>query len=446
MSAGADRIVSRAGGTAGSPFGEVGFEPTTSMAQIMAQPDDPPFPPAAAWPVGGTEERLELLWDHYERDVARWHGLGSRDVLGKATFAAADVAGLRAIHFYCSVRKAQTASDLYRRTFGAKPTLAEVARELRLAGPTMDIDWTGCRAVPYLLDPASASIFINSRPPEAAAIADLQLPFDHVLLILGAPFQFAARSAWWDEEWVEAAAEEARLLRAAGGAVGMSPDEVDTFSKLYERGGRVHGVLFSSDGGGGLSDDIVWLLGVNASDKGPSACILHGRISDSHLSPLIHNLAAAVAWGPWKAPDPEVAALMVGEAKAITAAAKKGATRRKARHADLHGVHVVDLGRAGSARPANEAGLATGRTVIPHLRRGHWRSSRVATRDDAGAVIGDVHGEHGLDWHYEGRFIAPTVVNAGAGEPRPTVYRIPEPEELRDTDHLVPEPEEGGSD
>jgi len=47
------------------------------------------------------------------------------------------------------------------------------------------------------------------------------------------------------------------------------------------------------------------------------------------------------------------------------------------------------------------------------MRRAHWRRARVGPR---------------RDWHYEGRWIAPTLVNADALTEMPTVlYRLPDP-------------------
>lgn len=57
----------------------------------------------------------------------------------------------------------------------------------------------------------------------------------------------------------------------------------------------------------------------------------------------------------------------------------------------------------------------TSGAVAPHLRRRHWRRVRVGPRDD---------------WHLEGRWIAPTLVNTNATtELAEVLYRLPDPSE-----------------
>lgn len=52
---------------------------------------------------------------------------------------------------------------------------------------------------------------------------------------------------------------------------------------------------------------------------------------------------------------------------------------------------------------------------------------RIATRDDQDHIVGDVHGQAGVEWHYEGRWRRPTYVNAdGAVSHALRVYRIPD--------------------
>ena len=60
----------------------------------------------------------------------------------------------------------------------------------------------------------------------------------------------------------------------------------------------------------------------------------------------------------------------------------------------------------------------------PHARRGHWRRSRVATRDAEGRIVGDVHGAHGTDWRYVGHFIPPSFIHPERAGGATQVWRL----------------------
>jgi hypothetical protein len=81
-----------------------------------------------------------------------------------------------------------------------------------------------------------------------------------------------------------------------------------------------------------------------------------------------------------------------------------------------------DIGRESE----EEAEVAPhgGWRLPPHIRRAHWTHVRVATRDEAGVVIGDRLGEAGIDWHHELRWIPPVAVNAVQGVTAPTVKDV----------------------
>jgi hypothetical protein len=63
------------------------------------------------------------------------------------------------------------------------------------------------------------------------------------------------------------------------------------------------------------------------------------------------------------------------------------------------------------ATPGNPAGWR----LSPHIRKAHWHRVRVATRDEAGLVIGDRSGVEGVDWSYLLRWYPPTSVNMADG-------------------------------
>jgi hypothetical protein len=62
------------------------------------------------------------------------------------------------------------------------------------------------------------------------------------------------------------------------------------------------------------------------------------------------------------------------------------------------------------------------------MRSGHWRGVRVATRDANGAIVGNAHGEHGVDWHYEPRFVADVFIHPElADQAAPQVWKLQVP-------------------
>jgi hypothetical protein len=78
--------------------------------------------------------------------------------------------------------------------------------------------------------------------------------------------------------------------------------------------------------------------------------------------------------------------------------------------------------RAATSTATDATPATSGRRLPPHLRAAHWHRVRVATRDDAGVIVGSTGGRQGEDWHYELRWYPPAAVNVtdGAG-PAPVV-------------------------
>jgi hypothetical protein len=98
-------------------------------------------------------------------------------------------------------------------------------------------------------------------------------------------------------------------------------------------------------------------------------------------------------------------------------AIKRGAFRRREPRGDAVGVHVLDLGRTPTHTPQRGQPVQEPPdqriSPIPHLRAGHFRRVRVGPRDD---------------WHYQVRWIAPTLVRGDQPEQeRLVVRRLPPP-------------------
>lgn len=76
---------------------------------------------------------------------------------------------------------------------------------------------------------------------------------------------------------------------------------------------------------------------------------------------------------------------------------------------------------SGSAQHTERAG---GWRMPPHIRKAHWQRVRIATRSDAGVIVGDRLGEQGVDWDYQMRWYPPTPVNASANGVDPAVREV----------------------
>jgi hypothetical protein len=151
-----------------------------------------------------------------------------------------------------------------------------------------------------------------------------------------------------------------------------------------------------------------------AKDRARGA--IHGRLSRSTLAPLVTHLALAVQWGSWQQPPGQLELPPDPGSRAWRKAANTGRFRREERRGALVGVRVLDTERTRSAGRATATETSRA-SPAAHMRRGHWRRVRVGPR---------------ADWHYEGRWIPPTIVNPG-GAPMPglPIYRLPLPEAAR---------------
>lgn len=86
------------------------------------------------------------------------------------------------------------------------------------------------------------------------------------------------------------------------------------------------------------------------------------------------------------------------------------------------GADLRSAGVTANRATADRAG-AGGWQMPPHVRSAHFHRVRIATRDDDGRVVGDVHGSEGADWHYELRWYPPTLVNAERSKTVPVTVR-----------------------
>lgn len=277
-------------------------------------------------------------------------------------------------------------------------------------------------AVPFYIDGPTAMGVLSSTPPDAAALDTLRLPFDSVFVMFGHEIEIPADVEWPDNYNDYDPADED--LPWTGFRTTME-------SALVHRGGAITGmVLISGPNGVGLGDFMLWIVSANPDPEHPQEEMRRDRQRSSILAyrknstwqHMIDNTAAAVAWLDWEQPDP--LDLPDPASKLWRKAIRTSQFRKREPRGAAGDVHVIARRPAEDSGPGSDDEPKTSRRS--HIRTGHWRSVRIATRDEDGTITGDTTGEPGVDWHYEGRWIAPTIVNAGATpDDRAVVYRVP---------------------
>lgn len=247
-------------------------------------------------------------------------------------------------------------------------------------------------AVPYWMDLDTAIGIGSSRPPDPEILNELRLPFDAVAVFFNRPMHVEV--------------DEGDLPRLAG-----------DWSQHTKHGivPLLGVVVHARPGGVGLHDYCLF-IGALLNDGGPptpssGVALLPGDLSRATLQPLVANLAAAVGYGRWREPGemPEAIIEAGDSPEGLAKAFKKGAVRSRAEpRGALTRVWVLDSN--AMTQPSRPPQGGTHASPVAHMRRGHWRRTRVGPRDE---------------WWYETRWIPPTVVNAGSKDEvrRVAVYR-----------------------
>lgn len=367
---------------------------------------------------------------------------------GPQRFVPGDLVGIRGYTARDAVMRA--------RMFSAAERYGTATEEVVVAEGLMLLDAAAAlySAVPHFLDADAAEALLDADAPDDTIVADLRMPYPSALIMFSearrlpdrlhafpdelAEFELelnASTEAAWSQEIQRLDAEGtddnsyrvAVLEMAQAKAAGGGP------STAYQRfRGRLEGlILFAGADGLGVAPSVMWLVQSEPLPAdNPSSLpvemrqtrrIVPGWLPWSSATSAVLNLACAVAWAEWVEPEPPAGVPPVGSTE-FAKAIRHNKVRRAEEAGAVAGVRVIDLRKTEKRSRVEES---TGRSTATHLRRGHWRSTRIATRDEHGVIVGDVHGTHGADWHYEGRWVAPTVVNAGGrADGRTPVYRV----------------------
>lgn len=233
-----------------------------------------------------------------------------------------------------------------------------------------------------------------------------------------------------------------RRGRTASCADVVTVTRMPLLAALWRFGALVDGVvLMSAESGRGVRDECLWLLRVpDPADATRSIgrAVLPGQISGSAFAEPVANLTTALAVSDWHVPgddepplprDPGSSAFRKATRKAAFAEAEAAGAVGGVRVLTLPPVPAEDAAPSqqptepGDEHPSDsddaeadhdaDAEAEERRRLRTHLRRGHWRRSRVGPKDD---------------WSYRSVLILPTVVNADDQSWRGVaVYRLPEP-------------------
>lgn len=259
----------------------------------------------------------------------------------------------------------------------------------------------------YWIPGASAAACLTSTPPDAELMARIRLPFPAILVGFAEPVPLTALEDTGDQYLVVRSPDSGRAMGSG-----------ERFLEAVW--------LTSGSDGTGLGPVAVWFFryGGDRSDTATTASA--GVWAGSAYPGVAPNLAALFSWEQWEQPPDPGASVGEPGSREWRKALKRSATRKAATRGALHGIRVLTIPSikgSGAQQPPDSQ--APRKSPIEHWRRGHWTSVRVATRDAAGAIVGRVDGEKNVDWHYEGRWKRPVLVNVGGGaDPGAKVYRL----------------------
>jgi len=351
-----------------------------------------------------TPQALRRALETLRRDQALQQASG-RWVIGEpdpTEFVPGDIAAIRKILGGTTALKQLLLAEIQR----AWPAGNEEVERSRRAAQTMLIELT--TAVPYFIPTTASGAVLASRPPAPALLERLRLPFPRVLVLFGADLELDPAAYPWPER-----------RRAT------SQTPFDLVGGMIARGGYLTGMVLLADEDGRLHDDLIWIVAANPdpSLEPPGSLdrlrgMLRGWRSAATLAPIVHTVAAAVAWGGWRPPARSLDLPDPSESRQWRKLARRNAFRTRERRGAAVGVHVIDLERSlarahGAPRPPphDPAQRASPR---PHDRRGHSRRVRVGPRDD---------------WRYEERWIPPVRVRGTTRQLAPPliVRRLPPP-------------------
>jgi hypothetical protein len=291
-----------------------------------------------------------------------------------------------------------------------------------LAAAAAESEWGGVRqrasfgraavglavAAPFWLPAGQTHAFASSEALDDDARAEIALPYPQVLLAFAEPLvldpvreptpaEAEAFSTWSSQLSGHLSSSDATLDQ-------LSPRDfgpLDAGAVMEFAGCTIEAVLLLADSLGAPAEEFAWCIALpgRLGRAVLGRFVIPARYDRTRYRALLDNLLAVAAWADWHEPDTQT----------TPALDVPGAPPPQVRRdADRHGadVHVLNVGRTVGHAHAAEP---TGKTVAPHVRRGHWRRQRYGERNTQVRRIR----------------IAPLLVNAHLGDMAERVYRLP---------------------
>lgn len=255
----------------------------------------------------------------------------------------------------------------------------------------------------FWMPPGQVRGYLDSDPISAEDRARIHLSYPSILLALGKPVDLAPlpRSRPVDVERMERMSVEIARSRDPKNpknwvlSRSLPVNSINLFDLIGDRGAMIEGVLLLGDSEGRPNGRIAWCLAVPAAVGVLGRWILPARRESTAFSNEIDALLAVAAWADWHEPaDPET----------TTTNHRRSATLQQAAAAGK--VHVLDAKRTSSAASRSNP---TGRTVVAHIRRGHWRRQPVGVGRSEIRMVR----------------VSPAIVGAGNRPLTTAIYRLP---------------------
>jgi hypothetical protein len=267
-------------------------------------------------------------------------------------------------------------------------------------------------AVPYWLPAGQTANYLHSEPLDDTDRNELRLPYQHVAVVPAEPLVIDPVETPTGDEQHQFAALELTSRRIAGTAstaaklTDLLPYDADppTLERAIEVfGAEIEAVVCEADGGGVRTNRILWCVAIptRRRDAVLGRFTIPAFADRGLLGDIADQFAAVAAWGRWS--DHDLAA--------ADGTDRAGPVQRRPRSI----VNVLDVGRTSPAD--THSSTPTGRTVAPHMRRGHWRRQR---HGPGSTLVKRVR-------------IAPVLVNSTRGPLAPQIYRLPRLDEPRGT-------------
>lgn len=303
-------------------------------------------------------------------------------------------------------------------------TLRRAATAVEYHGEVAELVLT---AVPYFVDSPTAVSVAGAHLPADSFGDRIRMPHKRVFVCFDQDLTLDEHTQVRMDPLADFPPE--RIIEFPAHTYGWAGGWGTALGDLARYGGGITGIVYTADDQMRPDDRVLWVLTTNTDPRdnrdGKRMHVLPGRISDAVVGPAALNLAAYLCWGdltppdPLKLPDPN-------DNKAWKKFVRTSQWRKHEPRGAAWGVHVI----RHQPRSAGSGGKGdTGRTVTGHLRRGHWRRSRIAIVDEqTGQNVGPVTGEdaeYGVTYTYREHFIDPVAVAGGPSGTRAAVYRLP---------------------